>query len=262
MWKTGISTGYFHCQEAQQVESIWTQSIKSLHQVLLGCTLSSCYQAVSWTLPIAHNSTGHIPTILNCHLPSAFIDNSYPCCHSPLKTSPWQLRVDSIRSQCQGKSTKCTLKSLRQYLLPLEKETVLTLLIPWVLHSPSSRTLNGLTSHHWAANISENLEFGNIFTEKSKDSKHKKNILEENKQLWRTVRRLRHSLCHWAKQQMRYLQMSESNTITLFTAGLFTTKDSFSGMPSHCSLIWRVTCPRLISKLKEKERFHERCHYT
>lgn len=107
---------------------------------------------------------------LDCHIPSIVIPNSHPYGHSPLKTLTWQLHVASTRSQWQW-------KILNALWNPSDSVHSLWRKKPsWYLGScilPASRTVNGLSSHHWAANASENQEFGNIcFTEKSKDSKH------------------------------------------------------------------------------------------
>lgn len=120
--------------------------------------------------------------------------------------------------------------------------------------------------------ILQKTKFRNFcFTEKCKDSKHthikQTNILEENKQLWITVRRLRQPVLQGktANEVFADVRVKRNHVVQYYHNVSFRAthykRFIFRNAKSHCSLIWQVTCFRLILET-EKGRFHERCHYA
>lgn len=211
---------------------------------------------------ISHGSKWHrIHTYhwLDWHLPSAFIPNSHPYCHSPLKTLPWQLHLASTRSRRQQKALN-VLWNPSDSICSLWRKKLSWYLGTCIL--PASCTVHGLSSHHSAANFLENQKFGNIcFTEKSKDSKHirktfwkKTNSSGEQQGDWQLV-----LLGKTANEVFADVRVKRNHVIQHYHIFHFRTisyrRFIYRNAKSHCSLNWWVTCHRLILKLKEKERF-------
>lgn len=254
--------GYFHCQEAQQVGPMWSQSSKSLQQYQT-VVLSSCYRAVSWTLPMAHRGTGHTPATDS----TATFPLSLFLIQTPITNPLPRHYLDNHTVLQPVKNTKCTLKSLWQCLFPLEKEI---LLILGILHSPSLSNSFMAWTH-----ITEQLMFHkNKSLETSASQKNSRTVNKQEK-FWKTTNSLREQ---WGDCDAACAPGETANEVFAAVRGkrnhrvqhyhtvcfrpIHYKRFIFRNAKSHCSLIWWVTCPTFILKLKEKERFHERCHYT